>query len=305
MPTWFELLILRLCPTNGNHEMTASLPPRPEPVPRAVPGVARPSQLHGLGHASRILIQPHFSPFKPFVDRENRTVVMLNPKVGTWTLRDGLARGVCKFRGWSDSSQGRYRLLSNARNFPCASLRDYWHAISHANEYAFYAFVRNPYARVRSAWLDKLAFGHTTGYPRSARRRVIGSLRRLARRRGLSGGAPASAVPFSTFLSYIEAEPAGRRDHHWDEQHAVLLMDDLRYTRVFHLETQFREGLTEISARIGFPSAWVDELVTSRRNESTKHAEPVFDSDLARRTHAIYARDFAELGYGEDSWRGL
>ena len=285
--------------------MTASLPPRSEPGPSAVPGVTRPSLLHDLGRASRILTRPHFSPFKLFVDRENRTVVMLNPKVGTWTLRDGLARGVCKFRGWSDASQGRFRLLSNARIFPSASLHDYLHAISHSNEYAFYAFVRNPYARVRSAWLDKLAFGHTTGYPRSARRRVIGPLRRLARRRGLSGGVPDSAVPFSTFLSYIEAEPAGRRDHHWDEQHAVLLMDDLHYTRVFRLETQFREGLTEIFARIGFASDWVDELVALRRNESTKNVGPVFNADLARRTHAIYARDFAELGYAEDSWRGL
>jgi hypothetical protein len=239
------------------------------------------------------------------VDREYRTVVMLNPKVGTKTLRDGLARGVCRFRGWSDASQGRYGLLSNARNFPCAPVRDYWHAVRHADEYALYAFVRNPYARVRSAWLDKLAFGHATGYPRSVQRRVIGPLRRFARRRGLSGGAPASAVPFSTFLSYIEAEPAGRRDHHWDEQHAVLLMDDLRYTRVFHLETQFREGLTEIFGRIGFASDWVDELAGLRRNESAKHVEPVFDADLARRAHAIYARDFAGLGYAEDSWRGL
>jgi hypothetical protein len=258
-----------------------------------------------LGHASRILTLPHFSPFKLFVDREHRTVLMLNPKVGTKTLRDGLARGMRKFRGWSDASQGRYRLLSNAREFPCASVRDYWHAVSHADEYAIYAFVRNPYARVRSAWLDKLAFGHAAGYPRSVQQRVIGSLRRLARRRGLTGGAPASAVPFSTFLSFIEAEPAGRRDHHWDEQYAVLLMDDLRYTRVFHLETQFREGLMEIFARIGFASDWVDEIVKLRRNESTKPTEPVFDADLACRAHAIYARDFAELGYAEDSWRGL
>lgn len=285
--------------------MTAPLPPRREPISSAGSRLARQSQRHGLGHASRILTLPHFSPFKLFVDREHRTVLMLNPKVGTKTLRDGLARGMCKFRGWSDASQGRYRLLSSARKFPCASVRDYWHAVSHTDEYAIYAFVRNPYARLRSAWLDKLAFGHAAGYPRSVKQRVIGPLRRFARRRGLAGGAPASAVPFSTFLSFIEAKPAGRRDHHWDEQYAVLLMDDLCYTRVFHLETQFREGLMEIFARIGFASDWVDEIVKLRRNEGTKPTEPVFDADLACRAHAIYARDFAEFGYAEDSWRGL
>jgi hypothetical protein len=265
----------------------------------------QPSTRHGPGHAGRLLTRTHFSPFKFFVDRPHRTVVVLNPKVGTQMLRDGLARGVCKFRGWSDASQRRYRLWDNARNFPCAPLRDYWHAMSHSDEYAFYAFVRNPYARVRSAWLDKLAFGHETGYPRSARRRVIGPLRGFARRRGLPGSVPGSVVPFPTFLSYVESKPSGRRDHHWDEQHAVLLMDDLRYTRIFHLETQFREGLTEIFARIGFAPEWVEELVGLRRNESAKPAEPVFDADLAGRAFAIYERDFAELGYARDSWRGL
>jgi Sulfotransferase family len=263
------------------------------------------SSRHGFGHAALLLTRTHFSPFKFFVDREHRTVVVLNPKVCTNTLRDGLTRGMCQFRGWTDPSQGRYRLWGNARNFPCASLQDYWHAMSHAGEYAFYAFVRNPYARVRSAWLDKLAYGHETGYPRSTRRRVIGRLRRFARRHGLPGGDPGSAVLFPTFLSYVEADPAGRRDHHWDEQHAVLLMDDLRYTRLFHVETQFREGLTEIFARIGFAPEWVNELLALRRNESTKPAEPVFDAELARRANAIYARDFTEIGYAEDSWRGL
>jgi hypothetical protein len=285
--------------------MKAIGPLRTEPAVPVAQSAIEASSRHGFARAVRLLTRTHFSPFKFFVDREHRTVVVLNPKVYTKTLRDGLARGVCKFRGWTDPSQGRYRLWGNARKFPCASLREYWHAMSHANEYAFYAFVRNPYARVRSAWLDKLAYGHETGYPRSTRRRVIGRLRRFARRRGLPGGDAGSAVPFPTFLSYVEAEPAGRRDHHWDQQHAVLLMDDLRYTRLFHVETQFRDGLTEIFARIGFAPEWVTELAALHHNESTKPAEPVLDAELAHRVHAIYERDFAENGYAEDSWHGL
>ncbi len=35
----------------------------------------------------RALGQRHFSPFKTYVNRERRTVVVLNPKVGTKSFR--------------------------------------------------------------------------------------------------------------------------------------------------------------------------------------------------------------------------
>ena len=73
----------------------------------------------------------------------------------------------------------------------------------------------------------------------------------FARRADLPGGMEGSAIPFTTFLDYVESQPAGQRDHHWDDQYHVLLMDDIRYERCFRMEGEFQAGLQEIFQRIG------------------------------------------------------
>jgi hypothetical protein len=255
----------------------------------------------------RVLRQKHFSPFKTYVNRARRTVVILNPKVGTKSFRQALTDGLREIHGVTDSSEGRYRLIKKAREFQFAPIRDYVHAFRCAHEYRFFAFVRNPYARLRSAWQNKFAYGHSTGagYSRSIRRRELGRLRALARSRGLPGGKNGAAIPFETFLAYVESEPPGRRDHHWDEQYCVLLMDELSYERVFKMEGEFTHGLREIFARIGLTGPAMDAIFCTQRNTSPKNEAPVFTAELAARAQRIYAREFATFGYDVDSWRGL
>src|SRR6187551_388641 len=105
-----------------------------------------------------MLGEPHFSPFKTYVNRAHRTVVILNPKVGTKTFRQALVDGLREVHGLTDPSAGRYRLFRNARRFPFAPPGDYAHALRFPGEYQYFCFVRNPYARLRSAWLNKFAY---------------------------------------------------------------------------------------------------------------------------------------------------
>jgi hypothetical protein len=252
-----------------------------------------------------ILTRRHFSPFKTYVNRARRTVVILNPKVGTKSFRQALTDGMREQFGISDPSEGRYRLFRKAREFQFAPIRDYAHAFRFPGEYQFFCFVRNPYARLRSAWQNKFAYGHQQGYSRSIQRRELGRLRRFAAAAGLPGAAAGTAIPFDTFLSYVESQPAGHRDHHWDEQHAVLLMDSVRYEQWFRMEGEFDSGMRRIFERIGFGSALIDRLLTTQRNVSPRSGAPVYDALLAARVHRLYARDFAAFGYDEDSWRGL
>lgn len=253
----------------------------------------------------RILRRRHFSPFKTYVNRERRTVVVLNPKVGTKSFRQALTDGMREIRGIADPSEGRYRLFPKAREFQFAPIRDYAHAFRFPGQYEFYCFVRNPYARLRSAWQNKFAYGHEKGYSRSIRRRELGRLRRFARAAALPGGAQGSAIPFETFLAYVESQPSGRRDHHWDDQHHVLLMQDVHYARCFRLEGEFAAGLRHIFGRIGLEGPVMDRLLATQKNASPRDEAPVYTQELAARVHRLYARDFALFGYAEDSWRGL
>ena len=253
----------------------------------------------------RILRRRHFSPFKTYVNREHRTVVVLNPKVGTKSFRQALTDGMRAVFGVTDPSEGRYRLFKKAREFQFAPIRDYAHAFRFAEEYQFFCFVRNPYARLRSAWQNKFAYGHEQGYSRSIRRRELPRLRRFARAAQLPGGLDGAAIPFATFLAYVESQPSGRRDHHWDDQHKVLLMDDIRYEHCFRLEREFSPGMRSILERLALTGPAVEPLLTTRRNASPTEEDPVFTPELAQRVHRLYSRDFVLFGYAEDSWRGL
>jgi Sulfotransferase family len=253
----------------------------------------------------RILGSRHFSPYKTYVNRGCRTVVVLNPKVGTKSFRQALTDGMRAVFGVTDPSGGRYRLFKKAREFQFAPIRDYAHAFRFPAEYHFYCFVRNPYARLRSAWQNKFAYGHEHGYSRSIQRRELPRLRAFAKRAGLPGGEQGSAIPFTTFLDYVESQPAGRRDHHWDDQWDVLLMDDIRYERVFRMEGEFQAGLRQIFQRIGLTGPAMEGILGTERNVSPKEESPVFTPEIAARVRALYARDFAAFGYEAQSWRGL
>lgn len=252
-----------------------------------------------------MLGEKHFSPFKTYVNRAHRTVVVLNPKVGTKTFRQALTDGMREVQGIADPSEGRYRLFRNARTFPFAPLRDYAHALRFPGEYQFYCFVRNPYARLRSAWQNKFAYGHDQGYSRSIRRRELPRLRRFARGAGLPGARDGEAIPFTTFLDYVESQPGGTRDHHWDEQHAVLLMDRLRYERWFRMEGEFRAGLEQVFGRIGLAGPTLERALATQKNVSPRQELPVYNDSLAERVHRLYQRDFELFAYSADSWQGL
>ena len=253
----------------------------------------------------RILRRRHFSPFKTYVNRDRRTVVVLNPKVGTKSFRQALTDGMRLIHGITDPSGGRYRLFKKAREFQFAPVRDYAHAFRFPGEYQFFCFVRNPYARLRSAWQNKFAYGHVKGYSRSIRRRELPRLRRFARAAGLPGAGSGEAIPFETFLRYVESQPAGRRDHHWDDQHHVLLMQDIRYERCFRMEGEFDAGLRQIFARIGLVGPQMDVVLGTQKNVSPRDEAPVYSAESAARVHQLYLRDFELFGYPEDSWRGL
>lgn len=260
---------------------------------------------HRLRGAWAVMSHQHFSWFKVFIAPEHRTVVVLNPKVGTSTFRYLVQRAYREVLGRKNLSNGVYRLIKKAREFPIPPVWVYVHAFSHPEQYNFYCFVRNPYARLKSAWLDKLAIGHETAYPPSIRHTVIARIRRFARDHNLPGQEEGSAVPFATFVSYVVTHREGKQNHHWNEQYSILLMDCIGYSQIFKMETQFAEGTKQILARLGVPESWTEDVLAKPINRSPKIVQEVYTAELAAQVHRAFARDFAALGYHADSWRGL
>jgi Sulfotransferase family len=250
----------------------------------------------------------HFSPFKLFLHRDSRTALMLNPKVLTTFTRALLCEGYKLHLSHDDPSDRRWPLLSIARRFPVAPARDYLDFLRNPETYAIHAFVRNPYGRLASAWKNKFFDGHHSSpdhldnaYPRSIRRHRLAPLRAFAGRNGLEGGRPNSLVPFETFLKWVASTPEGRRDHHWEPQTRVLMVDRLRYTAIWRIEDQLQEGFLAVTHPLGFPNDWVISKLALPQNPS-KAKTLIYTPATAALARPLCGDDLAAFGYAPESW---
>jgi hypothetical protein len=247
----------------------------------------------------------HFSQNRMYVNRRAGLVLVLNPKVGTTFFREALSEGLKEHCGLSDPSEGRYWPFEMPRQFPIARVRDYLTALRHPDEFEFYAFVRNPYARLFSAWKDKFYNGHHNGYPPLFRGSRLSDVRGFARRRNGRGGKDGELIPFDVFVRYVLSGEIGRMDHHWDAQHAVLMMDRFHYAGLFRIEDERIEGLQTIFGKLGFGKAWITARAGQLRNESGSDRPARYDESLAADVYAKFRRDFDTLGYDRESWRQM
>lgn len=255
-----------------------------------------------------LLPNRHFSPFKLFLHREAGLALMLNPKVLTTFTRALLTEGFKLHLGRDDPSQGRWPMLNIARRFPVAPLADYLDFLRHPDRYETHAFVRNPYGRLASAWKNKFQDGHLktpdgrdSAYPRSIRKYRLQPLRAYARAQGLPGGTPGTLVPFDTFLRHVASQPEGRRDHHWESQSRVLLMDRLNYSAIWRIEDQLQEGFLAVTRPLGFPQDWVLSQLERPRNTS-KTASRIYTPELAALARPLCGADLDRFGYDAESW---
>lgn len=276
-------------------------------------GVTPPMGGSGLkGALVGLLTDRHFSPNRVMLFPETRTGLILNPKVGSSFLRDLVVAGLAEHRGVQDPSEGRYRILSMARRMPLAPVSAYRDFLRNPADWSLHTIVRNPYARLVSAWRDKFRDGHAatpdgrlSGYPRSIRNGVLKKARAHAAAQGLEGSRDGTLLPFDSFLSFALSEPEGRRNKHWEEQHRVILYDHLPGLRTIRMEDGLADPLAEIFAPMGFPADWVRSRAAAPVNPSSKLKEPVMTEANAEKARKLYARDLDLFGYAPDSWKGL
>jgi len=129
-------------------------------------------------------------------NRQSNQIVVGIPKVGTRTLLATLRTGA----------------LSPQVEEQEATLSEVLFRIPLGQSVDVAAFVRNPWARVFSAWSDKIARLDSDGH----------RARRIARHKGLWPG-----MPFANFVEWL-ASPAGtdaHADRHWMSQHKFIATD--------------------------------------------------------------------------------
>lgn len=150
--------------------------------------------------------------------------------------------------------------------------------------YFKFSYVRNPYTRILSAYLDKIA---GNDYERA---RLLPTL-----------GLPQSAeLEFRDFLRAILAQRDSWRDIHWTTQTRLMQCNNFQYHFIGRYES-FPLSFPGVLQRIGIPPSYYES--SQGRLHATKAGELVaqYIGDQERELIlTIYEPDFRNFGYGND-----
>jgi hypothetical protein len=236
-----------------------------------------------MSHATNLFAQPEaLTNYICHWSRIHGYVFVETPKVACTTIKRvlqaaELGPGRIAERPADVHDRGRSPLLS-----PCEDPGAFASAMQDPDVFRF-AFVRNPFSRALSCWLDKMV---KNAFERE----------RLAPKLGFD---PATPPAFGDFLTAVcDQEPAGR-DIHWATQTYLLRPNRIRYSFIGRFEF-FRPQFLAVCSRLGIDGHADDLPETSHAtNAGSKIREYVGQREAAIIRH-IYEDDFRNFGYGWD-----
>ena len=157
---------------------------------------------------------------------------------------------------------------------------------------AFYRFTvcRNPYARLVSAYRDKIVPEDTPI------KEAVGRLKALYC--AVNDLRPSEAMPF-TFEMFVQAIGHDRpemMDRHWQPQTMVTCVDLLRYDTIARLEDR-ATAFPAICERLGVDTALVGHL---NQSHGSKDLRPLYTPAMIDIVRRVYSADFDRFGYDRD-----
>ncbi|MCP3674222.1 MAG: sulfotransferase family protein [Gammaproteobacteria bacterium] len=259
--------------------------------------------IKSLTQTVNILRSSHITPYKAYVNRQHRFVVCLNPKVGSTAFRKAFVEAMHLLN--KPPFRSKLWPMTHTRRYTTSPLADFIDAFGNINDYSFHCFVRNPYSRILSAWNDKFVKGfNSKNYPASVRK-LVTQIRQFALVNELQGSDDSTAIPFLTFLSFVESQAEFKRNQHWDTQNAVLCMNKIQYRYIYPIETEFNYGMANILTPLGIKEEWLYEKLATKINASGIVNGFKYTEQSAERVYQLYKVDFDLLGYSKDSWQQL
>ncbi|HEY6633357.1 MAG TPA: sulfotransferase family protein [Rhizobiaceae bacterium] len=201
-----------------------------------------------------------------------RAIYLTTPKVAGSTIMATLVKadGSQRFDGITNYNDRAARHLLSSEGDP----RAFWHDLGHPDCFRF-SFVRNPYDRIISAYLDKIALGTKP------------------RKRKLPGLGPVGEISFRDFLLTLQRQKAARMNRHWRPQ-SLLISPRVKLDFLGRFE-RFETDFAHVLERLGVEPA----AITNRRGHKTSAAEhrDMIGPEEKALIDSIYGEDFERFDY--------
>jgi hypothetical protein len=219
----------------------------------------------------------------------NRYVYVEVPKAGCGTMKATLG-GMEAARmnpGMVQRVQDNPHNRLNATPFvkPFQLPPDLLEAVFTSPEYRRFTVVREPASRLLSGYIEKIGQGLKQSEP------IVAALA------AATGQAVQPAdITLDQFLDVISAQDSRDQDPHWRRQADQLGLGIVAYDAVIHLEDLDASWarIGELTSTPGLQEQFFCRNSTGARSRMQDYYTP----DLLARVADVYARDYAELGYG-------
>ena len=154
------------------------------------------------------------------------------------------------------------------------------------DHYFRFCFVRNPYTRILSAYLDKIA-----GNSFREKSIVLSQLGHNMRDMSIP-------ISFEQFVSAVEKQPLSMMDNHWRPQYYSTYQDTINYDFIGKLE-RFDEDYSYVMDKLGASDYYIKES-RHATGSSSKFAE-YYTEDLLERVCKLFQIDFEKFGYNKEA----
>jgi hypothetical protein len=155
-------------------------------------------------------------------------------------------------------------------------------------KYFLFTFVRNPYSRLLSAYLDKIAGRGDSSVDYNSVVKACGVERH-------------TDVSFELFVGYLENRGLWANPH-WAPQVAMIPVKPARLGFIGRVESLERDLATVIDRIFGAGTFVSTQTRADGRQHATSRIEQFYDDELARRVYGLYRQDFDTFAYRAD-WR--
>jgi len=155
-----------------------------------------------------------------------------------------------------------------------------------APDFVRFCFVRNPFTRLLSAYLDKIAGN------RPQKRWVLRQLGRYT-------AALDAPVTFTEFVDAVAAQPDPLKDSHWAVQWQHTLQGRITYDAIGRYET-FEEDFRAVLDRIGIDHGRYHATERRHATGAGQKLTDYYDARCVEQVRRIYREDFAGFSYPMD-----
>lgn len=152
----------------------------------------------------------------------------------------------------------------------------------HVDSQFVFTFVRNPYVRVLSAFLDKIARREPPVWGPFSKRHNLGE----------------REISFLEFLRLIASESPETMDIHWRPQRLIIGTDIVPYNFVGAMET-FAADLAEVTHTLFGPKATIETFLP-HRTQAFERLQQYYGTEERAIVVDLFGQDFAALGYAID-----